>query len=69
LVLARITAFSMMIASRLMSTTARSVDEVALIRHTVSHYAPVLIAQNSVAPASVAGPNFFYKTLAEQTIR
>ena len=29
------------------STTARSVDEVALIRDTVSHYAPVLIAQNS----------------------
>jgi hypothetical protein len=34
------------------------VDEV----DTVSHYAPVLIAQNSSAPASVAGPNFFYKT-------
>src|SRR6266536_2515919 len=26
------------------STTARSVDEVALIRDTISHYAPVLIA-------------------------
>src|SRR6266446_10285976 len=37
------------------STTARSVDEVALIRDTVSHYAPVLIAQNSSRPASVAG--------------
>jgi hypothetical protein len=29
------------------STRARSVDEVALIWDTISHYAPVLIAQNS----------------------
>jgi hypothetical protein len=42
------------------STTARSGDEVALIRDTVSHYTPVLIAQNSSRPAPVAGPNFFY---------
>src|SRR6266516_3404492 len=30
------------------STTARSVDEVALIRDTISHYAPVLIAPLSI---------------------
>src|SRR6266478_6466484 len=30
------------------STTARSVDEVALIRDTISHYAPVLIASLSI---------------------
>jgi hypothetical protein len=41
------------------STTARSVDEVALIRDTVSHCAPVLIAQNSSRRHPWAGPNFF----------
>jgi hypothetical protein len=30
------------------SITARSVDEVALIRHVISHYAPVLIASLSI---------------------
>src|SRR5213078_2521002 len=30
------------------STTARSVDELALIRDTISHYAPVLIAPLSI---------------------
>jgi hypothetical protein len=30
------------------STTARSVDEVALIRDTISHYAPMLIAPLSI---------------------
>jgi hypothetical protein len=34
------------------STTARSVDEVALIRDTVSHYAPVVDRTKFVAPAS-----------------
>jgi hypothetical protein len=35
------------------STTARSVDEVALIRNTISHYAPMLIRTfvNSLSPA------------------
>src|SRR3979411_2593646 len=41
------------------STTARSVDEVALIRDTVSHCAPVLIAQNSSRRRPWAGPIFF----------
>ena len=41
------------------STTARSVDEVALIRDTVSHCARVLIAQNSSRRRPWAGPNFF----------
>src|SRR2546430_14293796 len=41
------------------STTARSVDELALIRDTVSHYAPVLIAQ--IRRAGVrGGPAFFF---------
>src|SRR6266516_2282959 len=40
------------------STTAQSVDEVALIRDTISQYAPVLIARNSSSPvkATVARP-------------
>src|SRR4030081_1464094 len=41
------------------STMARSVDEVALIRDTVSHGAPVLIAQNSSCRRAWAGSNFF----------
>src|ERR1044071_8316464 len=38
------------------STTARSVDEVALIRDTISHYAPVLIASLSIPNSSHRGP-------------
>jgi hypothetical protein len=44
------------------STTARSVDELALIRDTISHYAPVLIAPLSIQirRAGVQGrPEFF----------
>jgi hypothetical protein len=48
------------------STTARSVDEVALIQDPLSHYAPVLIAplSKSVAPA-VSG--FFSGASGEET--
>src|SRR6266545_3493402 len=38
------------------STTARSVDEVALIRDTISHYAPVLIAPLSNPKSSRRRP-------------
>ncbi len=47
------------------STTARSVDEVALIRDTISHYAPVLIAsarataQLGLVWSPATGINFF----------
>ena len=40
------------------STTARSVDEVAPIRDTISHYAPVLIAPLSNRRAGVSGMFF-----------
>jgi hypothetical protein len=42
------------------STTARSVDEVALIRNTISHYAPVLIALLSIPRVPLRGMNFFW---------
>jgi hypothetical protein len=38
------------------STTARSLDEVALIRDTISHYAPLLIAPLSVPNSSRQRP-------------
>ena len=44
------------------STTARSVDELALIRDTISHYAPVLIAPLSIQIRRAGvqgGPEFF----------
>jgi hypothetical protein len=44
------------------STTARSVDEVALIRDNISHYAPVLIAPLSIQIRRAGvqgGPEFF----------
>jgi hypothetical protein len=44
------------------STTARSVDEVALIRNTISHYAPMLIALLSIPRVPLRGMNFFWIT-------
>jgi hypothetical protein len=41
------------------STTARSVDEVALIRNTISHYAPMLIRTLSIPRVPLRGMNFF----------
>jgi len=43
------------------------VDEIALIRDTVSHYTPVLIAP-FVAPVSVAGPEFFLLARVVHTV-
>jgi hypothetical protein len=37
---------------------ARSVDEVALIRNTISHYAPMLIALLSIPRVPLRGMNF-----------
>src|SRR5439155_6187467 len=45
------------------STTARSVDEVALIRDTISHYSPVLIAPLSIL--SFTGRALFFLHAAE----
>jgi adenylate cyclase len=39
---------------------ARSVDEVALIRNTISHYAPMLIALLSIPRVPLRGMNFFW---------
>src|SRR5213594_4739810 len=56
------------------STTARSVDELALIRDTIRHYAPVLIAPLSIqirragVQKKFVGPHLGSETPAEPTI-